>query len=45
MLRDAAELANTLRNIPGAAEEVESYYRYRMEGRLIEAAADIKTTD
>jgi hypothetical protein len=45
MLRDAAELANTLRNIPGAAEEVESYYRHRMQGRLIEAEVNVKSAD
>jgi hypothetical protein len=43
MLRDAAELANTLRNIPGAAEQVEAYYR--MQGRLIEAEARIEAID
>jgi hypothetical protein len=45
MLRDAAELANTLRNIPGAAEEVESYYQHRMQGRLIEAEVNVKPAD
>ena len=43
MLRDAAQLANTLRNIPGAAEQVEAYYR--MQGRLIEAEARVEALD
>ena len=45
LLRDAAELVNTLRNIPGAAEEVEAYYHYRMEGRLIEAEVNVTPAD
>src|SRR5215472_15150546 len=45
MLRDAADLANTLRNIPGAAEEVEAYYRYRQQGRLIEAEVNVTPSD
>lgn len=45
MLRDAAELANTLRGIPGAAEEVEAWYRWRTQGRLIEAEANVEAPD
>ena len=41
VMRDAAELANTLRGIEGAAERVEEWYRWRTQGRLIEAAAEI----
>ena len=31
--------------IPGAAEEVEAYYRHRMQGRLIEAEVNVKPAD
>ena len=43
VMRDAAELANTLRGIEGAAERVEEWYRWRTQGRLIEA--NVETAD
>jgi hypothetical protein len=45
MARDAAELANTLRSIPGAAEEVEAWYYQRTKPRLIEADANVAAAD
>ena len=40
VMRDAAELTNTLRGIEGAAERVEEWYRWRTQGRLIEAKVE-----
>jgi hypothetical protein len=45
VMRDAVELMNTLQGIEGAPERVEDWYRWRTQGRLIEAEANVATTD
>ena len=40
MLRDAAELVNTLRGNEDAVARIEDWYRWRTEGRLIESEVE-----
>ena len=45
LLRDAAELVNTLRDNEDAVAKIENWYRWRTQGRLIEAKADAEAAD
>jgi len=45
LLKDAAELVNALRDNQDAVAKIESWYRWRTQGRLIEAEANVKPAD
>jgi len=44
LMRDAAELVATLRGNEDAVTKVEEWYRWRTQGRLIEAEANAEAT-